>query len=247
MKRAYTEHESIPPDDLLKDIPQSQLAAIGAVALGYNYAENTINRMLLSCTGIPIALYRDVMSRINGIDGRIELVKKGAKEHLGLSEETLVFLADTLGDDGFKLLKKYRDAVIHARFVNRVTGVGELIESRGKHSEVLLTEEALLALYTRLEYLRVELSSLSALMREQDAFNSLGDSDDREKQKRKRQIERLFGIAKECRVGRLRLPPLPEFPDAITMNAIPVDGEPITGIMAARETLDGAPADGAGQ
>jgi hypothetical protein len=88
---------------------------------------------------------------------KLKLSNRGSKEQLDLPTEILDFLSVTLGDGDFKLLKKYRDAVIHARIVNRVTGVGELLESRGKHTEVLLTKEALMGLYKRLEAIRMEL------------------------------------------------------------------------------------------
>ena len=72
MKRPY---KSKPPkpyqviSDIRKDISQAQLAGIGAVALAFNYTENTINRMLVVSLKIPGTLHAEVVSRINGIDG----------------------------------------------------------------------------------------------------------------------------------------------------------------------------------
>jgi hypothetical protein len=241
MKRDYTENESNPPNDLLKDIPQSQLAAVGAISFCYNYAENTINRMLMPCTGMAIEVYADVMSRINGIDGKIEIVKKGAKQRLRLPEEMLGFLGEILGNGHFKLLKKYRDAVIHARFINRETGIGELIESRGKHSEVLLTEQAIMGLYHRLNSIRIELSAMNLVLELYDSILALRDPDGPEKADLERDIEKFYGLAVRRRNMRLALPPLPDFPDADFMDRIPTDGEPITGVLEVTETPDGTP------
>lgn len=234
MKRDYTENKSIPPNDILQDVPQAQLAGIGAIALSYNYAENTINRMLFLAIGMPIALYRDVISRINGIDGKIEIVKRGAKERLCLSPDIQEFISVTLGDGGFKLLKKYRDAVIHARIVNRVTGVGELMESRGKHSEVLLSKAALMGLYQRLEAIRDELAALYMLM--DCKYWIVDDPAEPETAQRESEIPKYFALAQENRQKRLSLPPLPEFPDEAELHALenpasPATPEPLTGLL----------------
>jgi hypothetical protein len=220
MKRDYTEHEGIPPDDILTDIPQAQLAGIGAVALSYNYAENTVNRMMFLCMGIPIGMYRDVVTRINGVDGKIEIVKRGAKEQLNLPCEIVEFISVTLGDGHFKLLKKYRDAVIHARIVNKVTGVGELLESRGRHTEVLLTKDALMGLYKRLKEIRMELACLLMVMDAKHWINQFRDPNDLDKAKHEEQIPAYFALARQYRDQRLALSPLPEFPDAVQLHEL---------------------------
>jgi hypothetical protein len=236
MKRDYTEHENIPVENITRDIPQAQLAGIGAICLSYNYAENTINRMMFLAMGIPIEIYHDVTSRINGIDGKIEIVKRGAKEHLNLAPDILEFLSVTLGDGGFKLLKKYRDAVIHARIVNRITGVGELIESRGRHSEVLLTKDALMGLFQRLEEIRMELASLMGAIDAKWWINSFRDPDDPDRAQYEAKIPRCFALAQDYRSRRLSLPPRPEFPDATQLRELENRGatespETITGIL----------------
>jgi hypothetical protein len=219
MKRPYTNHENIPIEDILLDVPQDQLAAIGAVSLSYNYAENTINRMLYLAIGMPIALFRDVVSRINGIDGKIEIVKAGAKERLNLSDEAQDFMSISLGNEGFKLLKKYRDAVIHARIVNRLTSIGELVESRGKHSEVLLSREALRGLYERLELMRRELASLYMVMDTHHWLNHLRNPDDPDSAQYEAKIPKFLALAHEYRQKRLSLPSLPEFPNEAELRA----------------------------
>jgi len=233
MKRPYSEtFESIPIDDIRKDIPPEQLAAMGAVTLSFNYAENSINRMLLFTVGMPVSLHRDIISRINGIDGKIAIVKKGANE-LGLSDAIRLFLAETLGEGGFSLFKKYRDAVIHARIFNKEESIGELVESKGKHIEVLLSKAALDGLYTHLEAIRRELSTLLVLLSEASYLKQEG-LNDQEKAQHEAKIQEYFVRARSHRTQRLSLPPIPEFPDEAALRAQenqvePAAPEPITG------------------
>jgi hypothetical protein len=236
MKRPYSSTvESLPVDDIRKDIPQAQLAAIGSVALSYNYAETTINRMLYFTVGMPIALHAEVSSRINGVDGKIAIIKAGAAE-MGVQPNYLQFLADTLGEGGFSLLKKYRDAVIHARIINRVTGVGELIESRGRHVQVLLSEKALDGLYDRLEAVRMELAAFLKIFDCQSEINSLRRDDDPDREQLAAKILKFFALAQKYRNRRLSLPPLPEFPDQAELHKLENQGplaspEPLLGVL----------------
>jgi hypothetical protein len=226
MKRPYTaEFSGVPVSDIRKDITQEQLAAIGAIALAYNYAENTIRRMVLPALRMPVELHRDVVSRINGADGLIEIVKLGAKS-LRLSDTITDFLAESLGV--FKIHKKYREAVIHARILNKDAGIGELVESRGVHSEVLLTADALNACYDHISALRPELSALLLVMIE--ALNLTETADDPEKSQLAAKIQGHFAQAQKHRTRRLSLPPIPGFPDAAELHVL--------GSMNAQESPD---------
>jgi hypothetical protein len=98
----------------------------------------------------------EVLSRINGVDGKIELAKIGMLE-LSADEQTVNLLAQTLGEAGFKEHKKYRDAVIHARVSDAPAGIALSPARRGKIDEVLLTVDALNGLYDRLALVRLEL------------------------------------------------------------------------------------------
>jgi hypothetical protein len=68
--------------DLKKEVPQSTLAAIGALALAFNEAEANLDRLFFVATGLDESLQLEVSTRINGIDGKIEIISKGAKNFL---------------------------------------------------------------------------------------------------------------------------------------------------------------------
>jgi hypothetical protein len=166
--------------------------------------------MMVVTIRLPGDLHRDVTSRINGIEGMIAIVKAGAKT-LGVSEKIRIFLAESLGDGAFGLFKKYRDAVIHARIVNKTAGIGEFVESRGRHSQVLLTTQALDRFYDHVDALRSELTCLLALLIEDALPMPIADSVDPERSQREAKIREYLAQARAHRNRRLSLPPIPEF------------------------------------
>src|ERR1700733_6338850 len=104
-------------DDIERDLSPKQLAKVGAISFAYNKAEERVEELLGVVTGLHGEMLLQVSTRINGLDGKIAIVTNGAKS-LGLSEENQHLLEETLGEDVFQKLKKYRDAVIHARLVS---------------------------------------------------------------------------------------------------------------------------------
>jgi hypothetical protein len=68
--------------DLKKDLPQAQLAAIGALALSFNEAEANLDRLFSIVTNLEDHLQLEVSTRINGIDGIIAVISKGAEKIL---------------------------------------------------------------------------------------------------------------------------------------------------------------------
>jgi hypothetical protein len=82
--------------DIKRDLSQEQLAGIGAVALAYNYAESNIDRALGLALGLSHALYLQLVTRINGMEAKTDLLKKAAAD-VKLPEELRTDLAETLG------------------------------------------------------------------------------------------------------------------------------------------------------
>jgi hypothetical protein len=173
--------------------------------------------VVLNLTGdTPI----DVVTRINGVDGKIAIVKSGAKE-LGIPENIRNFMAESFGEGSFKLFKKYRDAVIHARILDPEAGIGELLESKGTHSEVLLTAAALNSLYNHLDMLRLELSEL-LLVTITTQLLSVLSSDDPKRSQLEAEIQESFVRAQEHRSQRLSLPPIPGFPSESELRELEI-------------------------
>ena len=73
--------------DIKRDIPQKQLAAIGALALAYNEVEATIDKLFFASTDLPEHLQLEISTRIGGIDGTLEIIKTAAKKFLTETEQ----------------------------------------------------------------------------------------------------------------------------------------------------------------
>jgi hypothetical protein len=208
--------------DIRKDLSAEQLAWIGAVAIAYNHTEAMIGRMLSVVTQLPPDLQLELESRINGIDNKIAIVKRGA-EKLKIPEKIRVFLSESVGEGAFMLLKKYRDVVIHARILDASRGTGETLESKGRHTEVLLTANALNGLFDRLDLLREELTELYVIFTRARLIGSLGAGHP-ERGPLEAETQAHLAQAQEHRTRRLSLPPLPEFPPEEELRAL---GSPV--------------------
>src|SRR5580704_9313105 len=131
MKRPSTRHTIDRSGDIRKDLTESQLAAIGSVALAYNEVEAVIDFLFVMVLNLPATIAPEVSSRINGMDGKTEIIKSAMKE-LGAQEPILKALGESLGSCGFGKLKEYRDAIIHARILDSPAAIGITPPKRGK-------------------------------------------------------------------------------------------------------------------
>lgn len=64
--------------DIKKEIPERQLAAIGALALAFNEVEAALDRLFFVVTELTEPLQLEVSTRIGGLDGKRPITKKGA-------------------------------------------------------------------------------------------------------------------------------------------------------------------------
>jgi hypothetical protein len=227
MKRQHTGYATNRTGDIRKDYTEKQLAGIGSVALAYNDAEIQIDVLFSFAFGLSGPSSLEVTSRINGIDGKIEIVKTALRE-LNASPEFQTLIASSLGNDGFALLKQYRDAVIHARDLDAVSGIAFTSVKRGKLYEVLLTIKALDGLYERLVLMKLELVEASIIatrlstIRQMDRLarqmhDFLATQHEfpaRTKAKSEQAIQAVMSRYREHQKRRLSLPPLPKFPSA---------------------------------
>ncbi|MCH8615765.1 hypothetical protein LZ016_06580 [Sphingomonas sp. SM33] len=213
MKRSPPQSRTgVSSGDPFFDLAADQLATIGAVALMYNSVESRIDDMLAEGLRIPIQP-AEVLSRINGVEGKVALIKFSAA-HWGFSDKEQLFLAEALGDAGFMMLKRWRDAVIHARLFDFRTGVARVPERQGRTSEVLLSLEALEGLYNRLVALKNELWSLWEILERRSRLTRGGISD-QHRERLERENSGAWAQAHERREYRLSLPPMPSFPEDI--------------------------------
>ena|ERR1700733_2448918 len=216
--------------DIRKDLTPNQLAWIGSVTLAFNEVETLLDLILSVCFSLGDATH-EVTSRINGIDGKIELAKIGIAQ-LKANDEFRHLLAETLGENGFALLKKLRDRIIHARIIDAATAIARSPAQRGKFDEILLTEKSLEAVYERLEFTRLELSEadrittwlwLNVFIEPIERISAISPVNRAVAELRKSEsesgIKGALSRYQQHQKDRLSLPPLPKFPDESELNA----------------------------
>jgi len=226
MKRDRSSRKANRTGNIRQDLSVAQLAAIGAAAVAYIEAEVLIDVLLFRALGISADMSKNLTSRINGVDGKIELAKIAVRE-LGASDELLELLAGTLGDGGFGIAKKFRDSVIHARVLDAPAGLALSPGKRGKTNEVLLTVAALNGLYDRLTLLRLELIEACQIAarlwldrKMKETANSVrplaplaAEFADHMQSKTGPEIQAVIAQYRQHQNHRLSLPPLPAFPE----------------------------------
>jgi hypothetical protein len=226
MKRYRTSRKVNRTGHIRQDLTAAQLAGIGAVAVAYNEAENLIDLLLRIALDRTRNIGVHLTARINGADGKIELAKIAMCD-LKPPAEAIELLASSLGNAGFAEMKKYRDAIIHARVLDAPAGLALTPGKRGKTEEVLLTISALDGVYERLVMIRLELIKsceiagklgiARAINRVADpmrkiaphfaAIADLGESET------EREIQALIVQHRAHQKSRLSLAPLPQFPE----------------------------------
>jgi hypothetical protein len=217
MKRTPShKRSSFRSSDPFENLSTEQLSYIGAIALLYNDVEALVDTLCSLALHITIRP-QELTSRINGMDGKIELIKLGAR-HWGFNASEMTLLEDLLGKGGFKLMKTWRDAVIHCQIVDAPTALARVHERQGRVSDVLLSIDALKGFYNRLDLMRVELISMRDIlsakqMLQREALKEFQfELDDQDKEQLERGIQLDWAQAQEHRSQRLKLPPIPEFP-----------------------------------
>jgi hypothetical protein len=225
MRRPRSSRKGNRTGDIQKDLSKEQLAAIGG-ALAYNEAEVLIDILLSIALGLRRDIAHGLTSRINGVDGKIELAKIALRD-IGVPDDAMRLIEQSLGGDGFGEMKQYRDAVIHARVLDAPAGLALSPGKRGKTNEVLLTVQALGGLFECLTLLRLELIEACNIAGEMSAIQHfqkitrgldtvaphLAAIGDLSRSKNESEIQAAIVRYREHQKRRLSLPPLPEFPE----------------------------------
>jgi hypothetical protein len=199
--------------DIRKDLAPEQLEGIGAIMLAWNDIEGRLDQILATAIGLPGSIALEVTSRINGLDGKFEIIRKSAQHHLQFSKEIYETIAKTLNDLEQRY-KKYRDGIAHAWILHPQEVVAPSGRQRGKLYEVLVSVDALNTLYDHLAVLQSEIGAVSSvifvktrLMRQEvippvDPMLRLTE----------RELQGYVEILRDYQRQRQALPPLPEFP-----------------------------------
>lgn len=199
--------------DVRSDTKQSHLAIIGAVTIAWNDVEAHVDAVLCGAIDAPGTMRLEITSRIYGFDGKIAIIKSAAKNHVGFSETICKMIENTCG--ACEEHKRYRDGIVHARMLDPDDPIAETSQRKGKTDEVLVTEEALNALYNRLIANCGELSDvLSLIYLKKQLRNAKQRELSRTMQSRIEQsIRHSETRFRDRQKGRLSLPPLPKFPE----------------------------------
>jgi hypothetical protein len=195
--------------DIKAEIPEAQLAAIGAMALAFNEVEAAIDRLFFVVTDLAEPLQLEISTRIGGLDGKVQVIPKGAA--LFLEREDLGQLQELLGKGVFGTLKDYRDGVIHARHIDVKTGIGTKVARRAQVFDYWLKEPSLNAAYKILVVVGKELDEGVTLFASSKALKQIQGDDPNIKSLESKVSEsrhRFQGYRKE----RQGLPQIPKFP-----------------------------------
>ena len=150
MRRKGSPEDKVPREYTPSRADQELAALVGHMTFLWNYIENALDWTLDQAIEAPPALRVDVRSRINGLDGKLAIIKKcvGLPSKFSDGERTLVL--NTLGC--FDELKRARDAVTHVRIGNAERDVAPSFERQGDIYEALVSKDAITTLNMHLEH-----------------------------------------------------------------------------------------------
>jgi hypothetical protein len=202
-----------PERDIKKAFTTDQLAEIGAISFKYNQIESLIEFILLVVLEPPPRLWLHVVRRINGMENKLSILRRYYETNKILTDEAKLCLKNVL--DGVSDYKKYRDIIIHSVPFDVDKGIGQHITTRADAQQILLTKEALSALYERLCILSEELIHADLLFRlgsETGAKAIYPYERDPSRVRRERDVPQVLALVQQHQSRRVSLPPLPEFP-----------------------------------
>jgi hypothetical protein len=206
--------------NIKKALTTEQLAEIGAISLKFNQIESLIEFILLVILDIQPALWLDVVRRINGMDNKIAILRRYYESNKILTDKAKACLKIAL--DAVMEYKKYRDLIIHCVPYDVDKGIGQHITTKAEAVQILLTKEALSALYERLCIFNEELVYADLLFRlgsEEGAKAIYPHSHDPSQLRRGRDVPAVLALVLPHQKRRLSLPPLPEFPSEDQIQA----------------------------
>jgi hypothetical protein len=148
--------------DIKKDIKPEWLAALGAVCVAWNDIEGALDVALCVVLEVPAPLWLDVSSRIQGIDGKIALIKKAARVHFALPDSVADLVEVSMA--AIHEHKTYRDGVIHARILDPDSEIAPSYASKGSEFEAIVSQAALDGPFDRLACLQLEIEDVLLIL-----------------------------------------------------------------------------------
>lgn len=196
--------------DFLEEVHPRRLQLIGAITLAWNWIEGAIDTSLAISLETHPDMWTEVTSRINGMDGKLELLRKclSLTGYPPPPPDSEMLVRNAIG--AVATYKRLRDGIIHARLIDPKSVIADTSQRRGVTDEVLLSEEALQRLYDRLSLLVREIDMMVLFY-----FYRWKISEEPIETQRM-QLAREFLVSAtqfgDLQRTREALPPLPEFP-----------------------------------
>jgi hypothetical protein len=201
-------------DDIKQSYTTEQLAEVGAIALTWNQVEAMVDFLLLVTLDLPPGLWLAVAKRINGMDGKLAILRQKAEQSAILTDEARLCIKLAL--DAVGEYKGYRELIVHSLTFDIDKGIAQQIGRQAKAVQVLVTMTALTSFYVRLTLLKEELRQVDLLFRLADARGAAKiypGVPDPSRLRRERDVPIVITQVHEHQNRRLSLPPLPEFPE----------------------------------
>jgi hypothetical protein len=192
---------------------KEQLTEIGAITLTWNQIKHFIEWLLLVVLKIPVRLWTAVAARISGVDAKLEILTLRASQSEILTDEARACIKSCF--EAVLEYKNYRNAIVHSNIFDIDKGLAVGGDRRGQAYEVLITIEALNALYERLVIILDELPQIDLLFRLADEFEAATiypQEANPSLMRRNRDVPVMTKRVLQHQARRLALPPLPEFP-----------------------------------
>jgi hypothetical protein len=199
--------------DIKQDLTAGQLAGIGAVSMAWNSVESFVDELLLAALGLQARIALEIIVRMSAFDAKVALVKSAANARLGISPAHSEDLWSALdGALGYaRDLKNHRDKVIHAQLIDAGEAIGR-VTRRDREHDVLMSQEALDALYERLISVRNELRAICLIFLILSEAVKNNAQADLKTLLHGSAIQGHVSQAQDHRKARLSLPPLPKLP-----------------------------------
>lgn len=227
MKRPSNFRPGYPSTRVRQALSRKQLAEIGAVIIAWNGLEAIVDWILIWGLTLPELFGHDIVSRINGLDGKIAII------HKIMSDECLVMppnlckaINSTLSALGE--CKTIRDAVAHAQAPRSKSEIAQSSGKRGKVFDVFLSASALRQVADRIESVAVEAGDIGMMFNYKAAIFLMHDANVPNNARGDQAIRSLEQDFKRHANNYLRhqrkrasLPPLPQFPSGPILSATP--------------------------
>jgi hypothetical protein len=197
--------------DFLAEVESDRLQYIGAITLAWNWIEGAID----GCLGVALDLHPDmwveVTSRINGMDGKFEILRRSLTldGYIRPPEDVSLQIRKTI--NAIENYKKLRDGIIHVRLVHPDAIIADTVQRKGITDEMLVSDMALLGLYNHLEHLAEEADWLVRIFYYRWCLSEKSQEDERPQLEDN--LRSCVALHRQYQTTREGLPPLPEFPE----------------------------------